>query len=71
MYDSYISRNDIDDYDLQAAGGIISASLLAVPGASGYYKGGLTVRSHGTTSNSIHDRFFLVYFIFNVVERGE
>jgi hypothetical protein len=51
MHDSYISRNDIDDCDLQAAGGIISASLLAVPGASGYYKGGLTVRSHGTTSN--------------------
>jgi hypothetical protein len=51
MYDSYISRNDIDDCYLQAAGGIISASLLAVPGASGYYKGGLTVRSHSTTSN--------------------
>ena len=29
---------------LKAAGGIISASLLSQPGASGYYKGGLTVR---------------------------
>jgi hypothetical protein len=27
----------------QAAGGIISASLLSTPGASGFYKGGLTV----------------------------
>ena len=31
-----------------AAGGLISASLLAQPGASKYYKGGLTVcASHG------------------------
>jgi hypothetical protein len=29
----------------QAAGGIISASLLSTPGASGFYKGGLTVRA--------------------------
>ena len=29
---------------MQAAGGIISASLLSTPGASGFYKGGLTVR---------------------------
>jgi nicotinamide mononucleotide (NMN) deamidase PncC len=29
----------------QAAGGIISASLLSMPGASGFYKGGLTVRN--------------------------
>ena len=29
---------------VQAAGGIISASLLSTPGASGFYKGGLTVR---------------------------
>jgi hypothetical protein len=28
---------------LQAAGGIISAALLSTAGASGYYKGGLTV----------------------------
>jgi nicotinamide mononucleotide (NMN) deamidase PncC len=28
----------------QAAGGIISASLLAVPGASSFHKAGLTVR---------------------------
>ncbi|KAK2625691.1 hypothetical protein QTJ16_005003 [Diplocarpon rosae] len=28
-----------------AAGGIISASLLSTPGASGFYKGGLTVQS--------------------------
>ena len=28
-----------------AAGGLISAALLATPGASGFYKGGLTVRS--------------------------
>lgn len=27
----------------QAAGGIISASLLATPGASAFYKGGLTL----------------------------
>jgi nicotinamide mononucleotide (NMN) deamidase PncC len=27
----------------QAAGGLISASLLSFPGASGYYKGGLTL----------------------------
>ena len=27
----------------QAAGGIISASLLSMPGASGFYKGGLTL----------------------------
>jgi nicotinamide mononucleotide (NMN) deamidase PncC len=26
-----------------AAGGLVSASLLSVPGASGYFKGGLTV----------------------------
>jgi hypothetical protein len=26
-----------------AAGGLISAALLATPGASGFYKGGLTV----------------------------
>lgn len=31
-------------YVWQAAGGIISASLLSTPGASGFYKGGLTVR---------------------------
>jgi hypothetical protein len=30
---------------MQAAGGIISACLLSTPGASGFYKGGLTVRS--------------------------
>lgn len=29
-----------------AAGGLISASLLAVPGASKVYKGGLTVSSN-------------------------
>lgn len=28
----------------QAAGGLISAALLATPGASAFYKGGLTVR---------------------------
>jgi len=28
---------------LKAAGGIISASLLSTPGASVFYKGGLTV----------------------------
>lgn len=30
-------------YAIQAAGGLISASLLSFPGASGYYKGGLTL----------------------------
>jgi hypothetical protein len=39
---------------MQAAGGIISASLLSTPGASGFYKGGLTVSS--LTS------FFLILF---------
>lgn len=28
---------------VQAAGGIISASILSTPGASGLYKGGLTL----------------------------
>ncbi|KAG0652317.1 hypothetical protein D0Z07_0932 [Hyphodiscus hymeniophilus] len=37
--DSYTKHN----FSL-AAGGIISASLLSTPGASGFYKGGLTVR---------------------------
>lgn len=36
----------------QAAGGIISASLLSVPGASAYYKGGLTVRISSSTFQS-------------------
>lgn len=31
-------------YKVQAAGGIISASILSTPGASGIYKGGLNVR---------------------------
>lgn len=30
-------------HESQAAGGLISASLLSFPGASGYYKGGLTL----------------------------
>ena len=33
-----------DGKKMQAAGGIISASLLSTPGASSFYKGGLTVR---------------------------
>lgn len=31
------------DQQNQAAGGIISAALLSTPGASAFYKGGLTV----------------------------
>lgn len=37
------SRNETISIAETAAGGIISASLLSVPGASKYYKGGLTL----------------------------
>lgn len=45
-----------------AAGGIISAALLSVPGASGYYRGGLTLYTlesriafAGWTQNDVKD----------------
>ncbi|KAL8706582.1 MAG: hypothetical protein Q9201_000395 [Fulgogasparrea decipioides] len=38
-----IARNETVSVAETAAGGIISASLLSVPGASKYYKGGLTL----------------------------
>ncbi|KAL8832426.1 MAG: hypothetical protein Q9170_004884 [Blastenia crenularia] len=37
------SRNETISVAETAAGGIISASLLSIPGASKYYKGGLTL----------------------------
>ena len=37
-------RNETVAVAETAAGGLVSASLLAMPGASKYYKGGLTVR---------------------------
>lgn len=39
------SRNETISVAETAAGGLISAALLATPGASAFYKGGLTVRS--------------------------
>lgn len=38
------SRNETVSVAETAAGGLISASILATPGASKIYKGGLTVR---------------------------
>ncbi|KAI1861178.1 hypothetical protein JX265_009797 [Neoarthrinium moseri] len=37
------SRNETVSVAETAAGGLISSSLLSAPGASGYYKGGLTL----------------------------
>jgi hypothetical protein len=38
------ARNETISVAETAAGGLISAALLAIPGASAVYKGGLTVR---------------------------
>ena len=46
-----------------AAGGLISAALLATPGASGFYKGGLTVCT--SSSSSLPMRLiYLFSFLF-------
>lgn len=40
------SRKETISVAETAAGGLISAALLSQPGASGFYKGGLTVCVH-------------------------
>ena len=44
LYDVHTRAFRLTPRTRQAAGGIISAALLSTPGASGFYKGGLTVR---------------------------
>ena len=45
----------------QAAGGIISASLLSTPGASKIYRGGLTVPWADVSTMSLTDRSLVVH----------